>query len=393
MIGRLFRIVLALSASCNVATVSAQTLTQAFVEAYRTNPQLLTQRALLRATDELVPQALANWRPTVAFTGQAGYTATALTVVPGPTAYPHGKPSSLDLTLTQQIYRGGLTEAQTRQAINTVEATRAQTFAVETAVFQAVAQAYLEVNRSNEYVIGQELAATRIRAKEGELTSTDIAQAQSGLEQAIAQRIAAEGRLEIRRANYTRAVGHPPGRLLAPRDRPALPAAREELLKLAASNNPNVISAAFTELAARDNIDVVRSQLLPQITAAGDLNRSHATGSPPSNATEATASVTAMMTMPVYEGGAIYSQARQAQQTVGQRRSQLDDARRAAVQTADQTRVCRETGSHCRELVRVSGNDGQSLSPLHYCRRVCRAAGPRDLLFGEGRAAAMLSAE
>src|SRR5262249_44692116 len=95
-------------------------------------------------------------------------------------------------------------------------------------------------------------------------------------------------------------------------------------------------SAAFTELAARDNVDVVRSQLLPQITATGDLNRSHSTGSPPSNATEATASVTAMMTMPVYEAGAIYSQTRQAQQTVGQRRSQLADARRAAVQTADQ---------------------------------------------------------
>jgi outer membrane protein len=40
--------------------------------------------------------------------------------------------------------------------------------------------------------------------------------------------------------------------------------------------------------------------------------------------------------MPLYEGGAIYSQTRQAEQTVGQRRSQVDDARRAAVQTATQ---------------------------------------------------------
>src|SRR5712691_12609660 len=53
---------------------SAQTLTEAFAYAYNNNPQLLAQRALLRATDETVPQALANWRPTVNFTGQAGYT-------------------------------------------------------------------------------------------------------------------------------------------------------------------------------------------------------------------------------------------------------------------------------------------------------------------------------
>src|SRR6202047_3915658 len=196
---------------------SAQSLTEALAEAYRTNPQLLAQRALLRATDELVPQALANWRPTVAFTGQTGYAASALSVAHSPTLYSHSKPSSLDLTATQQVYRGGRTEAQTRQAINAVEATRAQTLAVETVVFQAVAQAYLdvvrdqslvEVNRNNEHVLGQEFEVTRTRAEIGELTGTDVAQAQSSFEQATAQRIAAEGQLEVSRANYTRSVGH-----------------------------------------------------------------------------------------------------------------------------------------------------------------------------------------
>jgi len=267
----------------------------------------------------------------------------------GPSAYSHSTPSSLDLTATQQVYRGGRTEAQLRQAINIVEAARAQTLAVETAVFQAVAQAYLDVvrdqdllavNRNNEYVLGQEFESTRIRAEIGELTGTDVAQAQSSLEQATAQRVAAEGQLEISRANYTRAVGHPPGRLALPRERPAMPATREEALTLAARNNPNVISAGFTELAARDNIDVVRGQLLPQVSATGDLNRAISAATSAGAITPATttaASITATMTMPLYEGGAIYSQTRQAQQTVGQRRSQLDDARRAAVQLADQS--------------------------------------------------------
>jgi outer membrane protein len=83
----------------------------------------------------------------------------------------------------------------------------------------------------------------------------------------------------------------------------------------------------------------VRGQLLPQISATGDLNHavSAATSSgATTSATTSTATAMATMTMPLYEGGAIYSQTRQAQQTVGQRRSQRDDARRAAVQTADQ---------------------------------------------------------
>jgi outer membrane protein len=323
--------------------LSAQTLTEAFAEAYRTNPQLLAQRALLRATDEQVPQALANWRPTVNLAGSIGSGVQAQVQPHLQTAYSHTRPSSLDITATQPVYTGGRTAAQTRQAIDTVEAARAQTLVVETTVFQAVAQAYLdvvrdqlqlEVQRNNERVLGKELEATRIRLQFGELTGTDVAQAKSAYDQATATRIAAEGQLEVSRAAYARAVGHPPGRLTLPRERPALPATREEALRLAAGNNLNVIAAAFTELAARDNIDVVRGQLLPQISLVGGLSRIFAPSITLNGSLEQEASITAQMTMPLYEGGAIYSQTRQAQQTVGQRRSQVDDARRAAVQTA-----------------------------------------------------------
>src|ERR1700749_1390509 len=100
------------------------------------------------------------------------------------------------------------------------------------------------------------------------------------------------------------------------------------------NNNFNVISATFAELAARDNIDVVRGQLLPQVSVIGTLARSYEQSINFKGTLTNSAQVTAQLTMPLYEGGAIYSQTRQAEQTVGQRRSQVDDARRAAVQTA-----------------------------------------------------------
>jgi outer membrane protein len=248
--------------------------------------------------------------------------------------------------VTQPIYRGGRTEAQTRQAINLVQSARAQTLAVETTVFQAVAQAFfdtyrdqtlVEVNRNNENVLKKQLDATRDRFRVGEVTRTDVAQAESSLAQATANRIASEGQLEVSRAEYTRAVGHPPGRLILSSERPVLPNTRDEVLQLASTDNPNVISANFAEAASRDNIDVVRGQLLPQISVIGDLNRSYSPAITIHTAREDTASVTAQLTMPLYEGGQIYSQTRQAEQVVGQRRSQVDDARRAAVQTATQS--------------------------------------------------------
>ncbi|HEU0218987.1 MAG TPA: TolC family outer membrane protein [Stellaceae bacterium] len=334
----------ALSATVGAGSAAAQTLTEALSSAYTSNPQLLAQRALLRQTDEDVPQALSNWRPTVTFTGQGGINRGAINAGRGD-VYSTFETRQFDLRLTQPVYRGGRTEAQTRQAINLVQSTRAQTFAVETTVFQAVAQAFfdvfrdqtlVEVNKNNENVLKKQLDATRDRFRVGEVTRTDVAQAESSLAQATANRIASEGQLEVSRAAYTHAVGHPPGRLLLAKERPVLPASRDEALALAATNNPNVISANFAEAAARDNVDVVRGQLLPQISIIGDLNRSVAPSLTLKGSREDTASAVLQMTMPLYEGGAIYSQTRAAEQTVGQRRSQVDDARRLAVQNATQ---------------------------------------------------------
>src|SRR5205085_1413165 len=240
---------------------SAQTLTEAFAYTYNNNPQILAQRALLRSTDEQVPQALANWRPTVTLTGTAGFERAGVASRGTSTQFSSFEPRAADLRITQPIYRGGRTEAQTRQAINTVQATRAQTLGVETQVFQAVAQAYLDAVRDQT---------------------------------------------------------------------------RDEALTLAANSNPNVISAMFTELAARNNIDLVRGQLLPTINLIGDLSRSFAPSVIQQTTRQDTASALLQLTMPLYEGGAIWSQTRAAEQTVGQRRGQLDDARRLAVQQATQ---------------------------------------------------------
>src|SRR6516225_628275 len=314
-------------AAISVATpAQAQTLTAALAEAYNTNPQLLAQRALLRSTDEQVPQALSFWRPTVNFTGQVGYsTASFQTAFPTPPTnrlHIQTRPDLVQLQAAQPIYRGGRTVAQTRQAITTVESTRAQTLAVETTVFQAVAMAYLdvvrdqallEVDRNNVNVLREQLEATQDRFRVGEVTRTDVAQAE-----------------------YVRAVGRPPGRLTLPRERPVLPATLEEAESLAATSNFNVISAVYAELAARDNIDVVRGQLLPQISLVGSLSRASDPSVTQKGDLLNQAQITAQLTMPLYEGGAIYSQTRQAEQTVGQRRSQVDDARRLAVQTANQ---------------------------------------------------------
>jgi outer membrane protein len=317
----------------------AMTLPEALAATYNNNPTLLAQRARLRESDEGVPQALSGWRPTVQFTGSAGVQRNEATNVQQQTLTPR----SLDLNITQPLYSGGRTVAATSQAENTVRATRALTLATEQQVMLSAVTAYLDVvqNQSvlelsinNEQVLRRQLEATQDRFRVGEVTRTDVSQAEATLATATATRVQAEGTLENVRANFERFVGEPPGLLEPPTERPALPTSRAEAASLAANNNPNVISAQFNEAAARDAVRVVRGQLLPQISIVGDIGKGQEITTQIQNRTANTASVIARLTVPLYEGGQIYSQTRQANETVGERRSQIDDTRRTAVQTA-----------------------------------------------------------
>jgi len=320
----------------------AETLTDALTQAYQYNPQILAQRAHLRATDEGVPQALAGWRPTVQFTGSVGSAEiSGHPVVPGSNDSDQSlTPRTLDLNVTEPVFTGGRTPALRDEAEHNVQADRARTTLVEEQVLFSVVQAYLDVvrdqatvdlNINNEQVLRRQLEATNDQFRVGEVTRTDVAQAESRLALATADRVQAEGNLRSSRANYERAVGHPPDKLSAPTERPILPATLEEGVALSVQNNPNVVVAVYTQKAGEDNIRAIRGQLLPQIAVVGDLNRQVETTVASREVSEA--SLIARMTVPLYEAGSIYSQTRQAKQTVSQFRSQVLDAQQAATQS------------------------------------------------------------
>ena len=325
--------------------VRAETLEDALAAAYNNNPQILGERAGLRATDEGVAQALAGWRPTVTFQGAIG-TETSESTPPAPPSVPAHQgfqPHTYSLTVTQPIYNGGNTIAKTAQAEDLVQAERAKLIATESTAFFAAAQAYfdvlrdlavVELDRNNEQVLTRQLEATSDQFRVGQVTRTDVAQAEARLAAARATRQTDQGTLENDRASYTRAVGHPPIDLVQPTLHPAIPATRDEALALAATKNPNVISAQFTEIAARDNVAQIKAQLLPSVSIVGNINRSQE--STLNGRETTTRSVIAQMTMPLYEAGNIWSQSRQAIENAGKARGTTDDTRRQAVQTATQ---------------------------------------------------------
>ena len=319
-----------------------KTLQDALATAYSNNPSLQAARALLRATDEGVPSALAGWRPTLSATGQAGRgygEQISKTTGTSVSSDQQRSVQSATGTLTQPIYRGGRTKASTNRAENLVIAQRAKLIASEEQVFSDTISAYvgvitatdtLQLNVNNEQVLARQLQATNDRFRVGEITRTDVAQAEAALAGATATRQTAEGNLQTARATFQRLVGDLPDNLTEPQPLKLPTPTLEEARALARSNNPNVVAAQFQNASDKDNFDLQYTALMPQVSlqATGTYSKDVAQA----RVTQKGGQFTANVTVPIYQGGSEYAAIRQARQTEQQSSRLIDDARRTAVQ-------------------------------------------------------------
>lgn len=324
---------------------NAQSLTDALAAAYTNNPTLLAARAALRATDEGVPQALSGWRPTVSLTTEGGklYQDFQPASPASGTRDDTITPLSAGVTVTQPLYRGGRTEASTGSAEASVQAGRQDLATTERRVLADGVTAYMDVyrdqavvdlNRNNEQVLRRQLEATRERFRVGEITRTDVAQAESRLSRAIADRTSAEGLLISSRATFARVIGQAPTRLGAPPPLPPLPATEDEALAIADQENPDLQAAQFREAAARFDVRAASGALLPTVSLNASASKAYETSRAGLITDTARASVS--VSVPLYESGSTYSLTRQRKQTYFQRKTQVDEARRSVRQSVVQ---------------------------------------------------------
>lgn len=333
-------LVFAIAASVMAPTGAAQaaSLYDALATAYATNPTLEAARAELRATDEGVPQVLSEWRPSVLGTADGGHQWDNRHK-PLPQEQ-ETNPRSFGVTVRQPIFDGFGTVAGTSQAENLVEAGRARLTTSEQTVLLSGVTAYmavvrdaalLDLNRSNETVLQAQLEATQVRFDVGELTRTDVAQAEARLQGAIAARIQAEGQLTASQAIYRQVIGEDPIDVKMPTETPQLPSSRDESVALS-QGAPTVRAAQFQERAAKDDIDVQFSDMLPTVAIEGSYERQNDVATLDSEAD--VGSVIGQVTIPLYQAGAPDSRVRQSKQRYMQSKRLTDEALRAAEQEA-----------------------------------------------------------
>jgi outer membrane protein len=326
----------------------ADTIEAALVRAYQNNPQLNSQRAQVRSTDENVPQALSGYRPRVAITASAGYQYTDTNTTAGGTSTAivrtetHGTnaPRSVGATVSQTLFNGQQTANRTRAAESQVSGSREALRVLEQTVLLSAATIYMdylrdaaivEVQRSNTRVLEQTLKQTRDRFNVGEVTRTDVAQSEAQLAAGKTQQLTAESNLTTTRSNFRRIIGNEPENLApgSPVDR-FLPGTLPGAVELGLEQNPNVTAAMFGIDVNYLQVKVNEGALLPTVTLQTSVQQSY----------EQTltifrsfgASVIGQVSIPVYQGGAEYSLIRQSKENLAQQRLVLETTR-------DQTRA------------------------------------------------------
>jgi outer membrane protein len=331
---------------------AADTLEWALVQAYQNNPSLNAQRASLRATDENVPQALSGYRPKIAVTANGGenfaatqsftYTPTGNHVSGATdTAIPFTS-RGVGATATETLYNGFQTANKVRQAESQVMGARETLRVTEQQVLLDAATAYmnllrdeaiLELNRRNVEVLTEQLKQTRDRYNVGEVTRTDVAQAESRLAAGRSSLLGAQSNYVTSVGNYRRVIGVAPGKLApgVPVDRFSPPTLNGAITD-GEQQSPSVLAAMYgvdvAELAVKINEGSLYPNLALTASASQNWDPTYNVGR------QFLASFGGVLTVPLYQGGGEYSAIRQSKETLGQQRLNLDvnrDQARATV--------------------------------------------------------------
>jgi outer membrane protein len=334
--------VCALIASLDAMPAQILTLEQALSHAYYANPTMNAQRAATRATDELVPQALSGYRPKVQGNAEVGIERIETqTSVAGKSRSQFG-PRGYGITAQQNLFNGFQTGNLTRSAESQVLAARETLRNTEQNVLLDAVTAYMNVlrdaaivqlQRGNLEALNEQLRATRDRFNVGELTRTDVAQAQARVAQSESDLAGAIANLNASRAAFRRDIGVDPGNLAParPYDKFAI-RTLDAAIAEAFGKHPAIMAARHGVDTASLQVKVAEGALLPTINLEASAQRFSDPSFGVDNTFDAQAAI--RLTVPLYQGGADHSRIRQNKEIVGQRQLESDiarDAVRAAV--------------------------------------------------------------
>ena len=338
----------ALLALTPLGPASGQTLREALASAYATNPSITAERARLRATREARPQAIAALLPTVTASGAYGslddksvFNGAAFGAgdgAAGVTRRSDLEPLSGQVQAQQTLFAGWRNLNALKVAAARIRSGGARLASVEQRVLLDAAVAYFDVvrdasifdsNASQASVLARQYEESRARLEVGELTRTDVSQAEARLAGARAALSAAGAELDASRATYAQMIGDAPGALEKAPVMPDIPSSLEDAVAAARLLSPALIAAKENAEAARRGVAIAKGAFGPAITANAGYSYAEEQSAFVLSSEQATFGLRAQM--PIFTGGLNLSRVREAKAEADAARASADEEERRAV--------------------------------------------------------------
>lgn len=288
-----------ISAVMAAPMAGAETLTDALIAAYRNSNLLEQNRATLRAADEDVAIAVASLRPALNYALTQTHARSDTTGV--------GNTTTASIRASWLLFDFGATKLGLEGQKAAVLATRQALLGVEQQVLLNTVSAYMGVRRAadvvrlrenNVRVITEQLRAAKDRFDVGEITRTDVSQAEASLALARGNLAAARGDFMEARELFRLSVGRYPGNLAPPPASPKTAASLDAARAVAVRTHPDILGAQHTVRVRELATEAAKRGALPELELSGSLGETYGTGT-------STGSVTLELSGPLYSGGAL----------------------------------------------------------------------------------------
>ena len=310
-----------LLASCGLALTPAwaEDLASALQALPQQHPAWQSLQAEVTRAEAAVRQARGELLPTL--TGQAGFSWQNQDGE-------RTQPLNYGLTLDQPLYQGGALRANLARAEAEAQATLAQQRQQQQDLLQQAIQAYLEVltaasvaEAATQQVtaLTQHARQTRLRFELGDVTITDVQQAEARLAAAQAQAAAASSRQAAATASYQEQFNQTPGALQWPALDLVLPATPPSAATLTA--HPAWQAAQARLNSAQQQVRQARAGHLPTLQGQASVQQYTDSQRGPGQAPDYDESRLGLqLRVPLYNGGQVRAQVQQAvaSQTIAQ---------------------------------------------------------------------------
>ncbi len=329
----------------NTGLSFAETINSALAAAYNNNPTLNAQRAATRAVDESVPIAKSGLRPTITANANIGLSRTTTNAAGAGAAIVGGvggssgtetnlAPGGFGVVINQTLWDSYLTKNNVNAAQAAVSASQQALVNAEQNILFNAASAYLDVLRDRSILafqrkslafLDEQVRSEQTRFDVGEATRTDVAQARASRAAAQASASLAEANLRSSEAVYVQIIGRKPAKLSPVKGvKGKFPTSIVAGKDIARREHPAIRSTEFLVDQAIFNVKSAESGLLPRVDLQASATRNFEQSTFAS--VSENQSVTATLTVPIYQGGAQRGQIRQNKESLGQARIQVDES-------------------------------------------------------------------